>query len=252
MTKKVTKEILIRALSATAIVLGTAILLNGIAVSFTSNFNLGIVITYMLGFILAAVGIFGKRLPKVLVYVFVSALALMIIFMSFLLLYGGIDNAEYDEDAIIVLGAGIHGEQVSQTLRRRLDSAVDYYEKNKDAVIVVSGGQGPGENITEALAMERYLIEQGIPQNKIIKEEKSTSTEENFSYSKKILDEYFDGDYSVAFATSEFHVYRSEQMARKIGVNVTSHVHGDTSWYMILPTCTRECLAVIKLWVLGR
>ena len=50
----------------------------------------------------------------------------------------------------------------------RLGKAVDA-NRNYKAIIIVSGGQGPQEDITEALAMERYLKNKGIPQERIIK-----------------------------------------------------------------------------------
>ena len=104
--------------------------------------------------------------------------------------FGFTDTVTYKEDAVIVLGAGLRGENLSLILRNRLDAAVEYYNENPEAVIVVSGGQGPDEDIPEAEAMERYLYEQGVPLNKIIKEDKSTSTEENFKFSKELLETY--------------------------------------------------------------
>ena len=92
------------------------------------------------------------------------------------------------EKAVVVLGAGLRGEQVSGLLARRLDAALDYYRENPDVLLVVSGGQGPDEVIPEAEAMARYLAARGVPQENIIKEDKSESTEQNFEFSRVLLE----------------------------------------------------------------
>ena len=103
---------------------------------------------------------------------------------------GNTATATGQEQTLIVLGAGLRGEHVTGLLARRLDAAYDYYQKNPDVLIVVSGGQGPGESIPEAVAMERYLVQRGIPDSQIWAETESTSTEENFLFSQKLLQEH--------------------------------------------------------------
>lgn len=241
-----------RILKTILLIIGIAVLTNGIALSFTSNFNLGIVLTILLGCVLIFWYIFWgtiiKALPKWFKAIFIIFLVFILSLSSFLFCYGKSNNVTYKEDAIVVLGAGIHGERPSQVLADRLKSAIEYHEKNPDCVIVVSGGQGRQESISEALAMERYLLANGIPSDKIIKEDKSTSTFENFVNSKAILDDTFDKKYSVAFITNEYHVYRARGIAKSAGLN-TTHYHSSTRWYSVLPGTLRECLAVMKFWV---
>ena len=167
-----------------------------------------------------------------------------------LFVFGKKSNVSYNEDAVIVLGAGIQGEEVSESLRNRLDAAARYYQKNPDVIIIVSGGQGPQETITEALAMERYLLEQGVPAKQIVKEQMATSTRENFLYSKEILDKQFDGVYSVVFVSSDYHIYRAKLIANSVGFDEITYLGSDTPWYQILPSGIRECLAVMKQWLL--
>lgn len=240
----------------TLIAFGALILLNAFAVAVTSNLSFGTAATFLLGGFLLAWGIFyewvAEKAPRWVIYAALALLAIAVIFISFLIFYGKSDGVSYDEDAVIVLGAGIHGETPSLSLQKRLDRAIAYCKENPNAVIVVSGGQGPREDITEALAMERYLTERGIPKERIIKEERSTSTRENFAYSKELLDGYFDGDYSVAFVTDDYHIYRASRYARMAGFEDTEHCHSNVKWYLILPNCLRECAAVLKLWVLGK
>ena len=116
-------------------------------------------------------------------------------------------------------------------------------------MIVVSGAQGPEEDITEALAMERYLKAHGIPEEQIIKEEQSTSTLENCTYSKQILDEYFPVGYRVAIITSKFHIYRTVMNAKMIGFSAT-HMGASIQWYNYSVAYLREFTAVMKLWIL--
>ena len=84
----------------------------------------------------------------------------------------------------MVLG-GIFTEKVTPMLAERLNRALSVYQHQTDKCkILVSGGQGPDEPISEALAMQRYLIQHGVPQSSIIMESQSTNTFENFYYSK--------------------------------------------------------------------
>lgn len=112
-------------------------------------------------------------------------------------------------------------------------------------MIVVSGGQGPQESITEALAMERYLIGHGVPSDRIIKEEASTSTYTNLLYSKAILDEYFKGQYRSVIITSDYHIYRAADISDDLGL-YSSHIHGSTVWYEAPIRYFREILAIVK------
>ncbi len=122
-------------------------------------------------------------------------------------------------DAIIILGAGLVGENLSYTLRSRVDAAINYYNSNPECVILASGGQGEDEAVTEAYAIQKYMLEKNIPPEKILVEEKSTSTKENFLFSKKILDEYFESkEYSVLFVTSDFHLLRSSFFCKDAGI----------------------------------
>ena len=235
--------------------LGALLLLNALAVSMASNLNLGIVLTALLGAALLACGIglpcVLRRCPRWLIIAALCALALVVLCVSALIIYGRTDTLTGDEDVIIVLGAAIHGERVSLTLRDRLNAAIACYEKNPDAILVVSGGQGRQEDISEALAMERYLIEHGVPAERIVKEDRSTSTAENFAFSKALLDERLGDDYSAAYVTNDFHILRAGQVAQSTGFDHMTHAHSNTVGYLIVPHCLRECVAVLWYWVSG-
>lgn len=233
--------------------LGTVIILNSIVAVIRSNIHLGVVLTFALGLILFFAGIFceyaEKYIPRIVRYMFVAGVVLSMVFVAILFGYGKKSNVNYNEDAVIVLGAGIRGEEVSESLRSRLDAAMKYYQKNPKVIIIVSGGQGPQETITEALAMEQYLLEQGMPAEQIIKEQMATSTRENYLYSKEVLDRQFDGTYKVAFISSDYHIYRAKLIAKSVGFDEIIYLGSDTPWYQILPSGIRECLAVMKQWI---
>jgi len=219
---------------------------------FYVNYNSGIAILLCISCFLILCGLFYEKLIKIkwLAYSILALCSCYLIFVLFLGLYGKSDNVTYNEDAVIVLGAGIRGETVLPLLANRLDKAAEYYANNQNAVIVVSGGQGPGEDITEALAMERYLIEKGVPKEQIFKEESSTSTYENISFSKEILDILFDDSYETVIITSDFHIFRAVQVAEKSGLNA-AHYHAKIYWYNIPLYYVRETAAVARLWLLG-
>ena len=134
------------------------------------------------------------------------------------------------------------------TLKHRLDSGLEYIKKNPKAVVIVTGGQGNGEDIPEALAMERYLVARGVPPSKIFREEKSESTYENFVFSKKILDSYYSRGYSVAFVTSDFHIFRAKEISKMAGLSCTYN-HADIEWYLVPIAYIREFAAMIKVLI---
>lgn len=236
------------------LIFGLTVGLNALAVSLHSNFNVGILATWLLAVLLVLIGVFYRQLHRVLPLwfrvLFWLCLAAVLAFVLFLFLWGQNDTVTYEEDAIIVLGAGIHGERLSLTLRRRLDAALAYREKNPDVLIVVSGGQGPQEDITEALAMERYLLSRGLPAAQILREERSTSTSENFRFSFALLDARFPDGWQAAFVSNDYHIFRAAHIARAAGAAQITHTHNETVWYTVLPSGLRECLAVCKALII--
>ncbi len=119
---------------------------------------------------------------------------------------------------LVVLGCGIKPDGTpSWALANRLDAALDYVRENPETRVVVSGGQGSNEPIPEALSMARYLQARGIPATEILLEDRSTSTMENFQFSREILQAHgWDGE-PILFATNDFHLFRSRLLARRNG-----------------------------------
>lgn len=240
------KTIKFLSIAAGALLLGNTTLMSVIA-----NFNIGLVPVAGLGAVLVLYGVFFDKLQvkKTVHILLCCGLAVLLSFGGFLAVYGRNDNATFEEKTVIVLGCGIRGERVSVGLAKRLDKAAEYHRENPEAVIIVSGGQGPQEDISEALAMKRYLVAKGIDEEKIIMEDQSTSTITNFKFSHEIMKEYDLPEDSVVFVTNGYHVYRAASYAKAEGLDVT-HLGTDIIWYTIPMNYMREMLAVLKMWVI--
>lgn len=118
-----------------------------------------------------------------------------------------------DLDYVIVLGAGLRGNSPSRPLQQRINSAYEYWKEHQDVILILSGGQGIDEAISEAECMKIELLIMGVPEENLIKEERSTSTEENIRYSYLILKDRGDYDAKVGVLTNSFHIYRARLQA---------------------------------------
>ena len=154
-------------------------------------------------------------------------------------------TADEDVEYLVVLGAGLHGDTPSLSLTDRLDAALEWLSAHPDCVAVVSGGQGPGETMTEGEAMEVWLEARGIDPGRIIVEDRATSTWENLELSFALIRERGgEPDGNTAIVTSEYHLHRAIAMAARLGVEC-SGVAGRTSWpTLALNYFIREAFAV--------
>ena len=151
-------------------------------------------------------------------------------------------------DYIIVLGAQVKGTRVTNSLRKRLDTAFDYISLNPNTKIIVAGGKGEGEDITEAKAMAEYLVERGIESSKIMMENRSSNTNENMKFSLVFIE---DKDASVGIVTSNFHIYRSIKLAKAQGLTDISGIASPCDSILFLNYMVRESVGIIKDAVVG-
>lgn len=239
------------------ILFGGALIINGVCMVIFANSTTGSYLTILLGLMFFIPAMYPKILIKItsstagrFAVGFVTLMCLVVLVItSSLYIYGNADNITYNEDYLIILGCGVRGTEPTEPLRSRLDTALSYLEKNNDCKIIVSGGQGRGEDISEAEAMKTYLKEHGVSDLRIITEDKSTSTSENFKFSNKEVNYKLSGT-DAAFITNDFHIYRANSLARMQGFSFT-HMGAPTSWYNIFPSYLRELLAIVKMLVLG-
>ena len=152
-----------------------------------------------------------------------------------------------DRDYIIILGCRIRKDgTLTPLLKGRVDSALKFekaqFEKTgKHAVFVPSGGQGADEVMSEGEAMERYLLDQGVPAERILREDKSASTYENMKFSRAVIEKHCGNirEKLVAFATTNYHVFRGYILARKCGF-YASGISAKTKTYFYPNAFLRE------------
>ena len=155
-------------------------------------------------------------------------------------------------DYIVVLGAGVNGTVPSLSLRERLDAAYRYLLAHPDAVCVVSGGQGNGEDITETQCMFNDLTARGIEESRIWMEDKATNTRENIRFSLDLIEEKTGRrPEQIGLVSSEYHLYRAGLLAR--AENITSYgIPARTSWVTLrINYFLREIVAVWYYTLLG-
>lgn len=156
-------------------------------------------------------------------------------------------KAPTENATLVVLGCRVYGERASLSMIERLEAAYDYLIENGEAVCILSGGMGSGENITEAECMYRYLKDKGIEARRLYKEEESTSTRENLEFSMELMKE-LGLPHDIAIATSEYHQYRAGLIAKELGITATA-VNGKTAWWLFPTYYIRELYGILYQWL---
>ena len=156
---------------------------------------------------------------------------------------------EPDKDYLIVLGCGLKKDGTpTPLLKGRLDLALRFYKKQiaqtgKAARFIVSGGQGSDEPQPEAASMRSYLLAQGIPEDSIIVEDRSTDTAENMKFSKQKI-EAEGGGGEIAFFTTNYHVFRAGLKARRVKMRALG-MGAPTKWYFWPNAAVREFVGLL-------
>lgn len=164
-------------------------------------------------------------------------------------------------DYIIILGAKVTASGPSRTLNRRLLTGVHFADQLPAVPkFVLSGGQGPDEPQTEAAAMAAFLLKEGIPESNLLLETQSTSTDTNFQYSQKIIENDWHENTApvILVVTSDYHLVRSRLLARKHHLKVKS-LGALTTTSALFQAMLREIAALLIqfryplffLWILG-
>ncbi|MBW3114586.1 MULTISPECIES: YdcF family protein [Bacillaceae] len=149
-------------------------------------------------------------------------------------------------DAVIILGAGLKGRELSNTLRERLDKGADLLEIHENVPVVVSGGQGPGESIPEAEAMGSYLIARGIKEDRILYDKTSTTTYENLRNAKLILKQEGLHNKKLVIVTSDYHIFRAQKIGDELSMNCTG-LGSQSPLYITTNYMIREYFAVVNM-----
>lgn len=208
-----------------------------------ANFSpIWLVLSFFFFWLFAKGGLFPKQL-KIVFAIFVIICGLFFIAVESMLLYYGKSEPKQGADYLIILGAKVNGTVPSKTLKARVFGTIDYLKENKNTVVIVSGGQGEGESVTEASAMKKLLVEKGIEENRILLEEKSVNTEQNIRYSKAMMTKE---NPKLVIATSDFHIYRGMALAKKQGFQNISGCPAKPDVILTIHYYFREFFAVIK------
>lgn len=236
-----------------AILLGILCIAGALTLTIAYGFTIGNALTLCIAAVLIGLGLWIRKMPRWVqrgITVVISiGLVFFIAITSIVIRYGATNTATFTEDGVLVLGCGIRGEDVLPTLASRLDKCVEYLQQNPNVPVIVSGGQGPKEDIPEAVAMKRYLISKGIASEQIVVEDRSRNTIENLANSKPLLDSLFaDRAYTVAIITSDYHAYRVTQAAEDAGLSARMY-NAPVKWYLRPSAYSREALSICKFQV---
>lgn len=188
----------------------------------------------------------NKAMKFILCFTSIAVIATLV--TTFEVFYFGQSSKPKKSDCIIVLGCQVYGTTPSPFLAWRTEHALKLYKEGYGKYIIVSGGKGQGENISEAEAMKRYLISKGMEASKILIEDKSASTMANLINSKAIMDQK--GLKTAIIVSNKYHLKRASLMAKQQNINgsysgvfVTPYKHHEFIGYI------REIPALIKYYL---
>ncbi len=197
------------------------------------------------------------------IVIFISVCAIVFAIVEGMIVAQMFKKPQANLEYVIVLGAQVRGTRITKSLRKRLDKAIEYLNDNPDTVAIVSGGKGDGEDLSEAECMYDYMVENGIASDRIIMEDKSTSTDENIRFSMAIIEELyeeqsgeesekFDGEEpDVGIITNNFHVYRTVKVCEKKGYEVNG-IAADSDNILFANYMVREFFALVQYKLTGK
>lgn len=231
---------------------GLALALTPSGIRFTGCFLLGCLLAWAVGLCVCRWAE-GSRAGKLCKRIFFFGLALgtacLISIGSLLLRYGEADNSALPVDAVIVLGAGVNGETPSAALWSRIQAAEAYLEGHPEVPVVLSGGKGRGEAISEAEAMRRALWGEDEAENaRLLLEDRSADTAQDLRSSKAMLEEHGvdTGTAVIAVVTNDFHCFRVRMIAQEQGLRTISVPAELPFWWLSANYYLREAFAVVK------
>ena len=178
-------------------------------------------------------------------WLLIGGLAVFTVLEAQIIGYGRTDR-ESPVSAVVVLGAGVNGTKPSLALQSRLEAALDYVSDRPEVPIVVTGSQGPGEDISEGRCMADWLIARGVDEGRILVEEQADNTEENVAYAKALLARHgVDAGDAVAVVSADYHLYRAHRYWGEDMVPVAAHMPA-AYWPLTANYYIREAFAVAK------
>lgn len=193
-----------------------------------------------------------KRFDKIF-FTFMTLLIIIATVTSYILFFGysrfDINSSGNDNKTVLVLGCKVNGNIPSRTLKNRLDASMEILNANPNMKCILSGGKGKNENVTEAYAMQQYLIDKGIASDRIFLEENSFSTKENIKNSYEIANKNkLPNEFIIV--TDAYHQHRANRYAKKNNIKTLGYP-AHTEWYLLAPYTARESMGLIYESIFG-
>jgi uncharacterized SAM-binding protein YcdF (DUF218 family) len=152
-------------------------------------------------------------------------------------------------DVIIVLGAGQMNGEPSPVFRTRLDRAFELYHNAFSPLVILTGGIGEGEDISDSRVGKDYLIRRGIQEDHIVIEEESRTTKQNLFFAREIMNGY--DARSALLVSHDFHMMRAKNMARDMGMVIFPAPVQTKNTFYYLAYLSRE-IRMTLLYILFR
>lgn len=187
---------------------------------------------------------------KLLIELLVVILLCLVLIIEINMFYRGLNPHAEKADVIIILGCSVWGDDPSPTLEQRIYRAFELYQKKYAKKIIATGSKGYGENISEAEAAKRRLVQLGVPEKDILEETKSTNTVENMNFAKEIMQKnHFN---NAIVVTNYYHIYRSSLISHDLGIKACfAKAPMPRSIANRIFSNIREVLSVIKYFCLS-
>lgn len=185
--------------------------------------------------------LWGTSVGKVLISAVSSVSVICILFavsISIFMIRAMNDRPNSENTTLIVLGCQVKNGKPSHMLKSRLDAAYEYLSEHDSVNVVVSGGQGDDELISEAQCMKEYLLSRGMDAGRIYMEDRSTNTEENLRFSMDLIKQC-GLNQNITIVTDGFHQLRADLIAKSLGIDA-SNISASTRWYLLPTYWVRE------------
>ena len=187
------------------------------------------------------------KVPKAVRYIFRIIVAIGV--AVFVICQGCIltqffSKGEPGADYIIVLGAQMRDWEPSVVYKARLDSAIEYLNDNPDTKVIVTGGQGANESVSEGEGGKTYLLEQGLAEDRIIVESESLDTNQNISNALNLVE--VTADMKIGIVTNNFHVFRGVMIAKRYTDADVTGIAAFTEYQYLPNNLVRETFGILK------
>lgn len=224
--------------------------------SFTALVCLGIIGVILFYTLMPLVGRVFPQFARVTTIVFTVLLLCGLALFSFTeyhIIQASFGTPDAEAEYLVVLGAKVRDDGPSVSLWDRINAAADYLKAHEDTIAIVSGGQGEDEPITEAQCMHDELVKLGIDESRIWMEDKATSTDENMRFSLDLIEEKTGTrPEKLAILSSEYHLYRSSLMTKKLGIEFVGVPAKTSRLSQLVNHAMREVAGVWHFHIFGR